>query len=256
MVAGIVLAGGLAATLRSPLWRVAIGGAVVMLTVGLAASQSRGGMIAAIVTVVAALVFFRRRRTYVAGLALIATGVVVAWFATSPSAWERVSAFDNGGSGRSEIWTVGWRVFEDHRLAGAGLNNFQVVAGDYVQRPGALQRVDLIAEDPHVVHNAYLQLLAENGVVACALFLVVAVGSLAAAWKAGMRFEARGERDHEALARAVLVAGIALLTTAFFSSSGVDRRLWILFGLGPALLHVASRTRPSATGRPLYPGAR
>jgi O-antigen ligase len=254
MVAAIVLAGGLAATSRSPVWRLGVVGAVLVLTVGLAASQSRGGMIAALVTVVAALVFFKRRRAYVVGLGLIATGVAVAWFATSPSAWERVSSFDNGGSGRSEIWTVAWRVFEDHRLAGAGLNNFGVVAGDYVLHPGALQRVDLIAENPHVVHNTYLQLLAENGVIACALFLVIAVGSLRAAWKAGMRFEARGAREHEDLARAVLVAGIALLTTAFFSSGGVDRRLWILFALGPALLRVASRTADSAPRPRLYSG--
>jgi O-antigen ligase len=248
LVAATVLAAGLAAASHSAVVRVAAVAAVAVLTAGLVASQSRGGIVAALVTVVAALVFFRRRRAYVAAVALVALGVALAWFTASPSAWDRVTSFDNGGSGRSDIWTVAWRVFEDHEVVGAGLNNFAVVAGDYLRRPGTLQRGDLIVDKPHVVHNTYLQLLAENGVVGCALFLVIAIGSLRAAWTAGMRFEARGQTGGEVLARAVLVAGIAMLAAGFFASSGVDRRLWILFALGPALLHIASRNPPAPAG--------
>jgi hypothetical protein len=45
----------------------------------------------------------------------------------------------------------------------------------------------------------------------------------------------------EALARAVVVATIGMLVAAFFLSDGVDRRLWILFALGPATLAIAER---------------
>jgi O-antigen ligase len=245
LVPAAVVVAGLAATVESVRWRIVAAVTALVLAGGLAATQSRGGILAALATVVAALIFFRRRRLYVLGAALMVAGAAVGWLSANPDAWKRISSFNNGGSGRSDLWTVAWRVFEDHPVAGAGLNNFEVVAGDYIRRPGVLQRGDLIVDHPHVVHNTYLQLLAENGVIGCALFLAVVVGCLWAAWKAGMLFEARAEAGWEALSRAVLVGGIAILVAGFFGSYGVDRRLWILFALGPALLNVSSWPRPS-----------
>ncbi len=244
LVPAIVVVAGLAATTQNRWWRAVAVVTALFLTGGLAATQSRGGILAALATVVAALIFFRRRRLYVLGTALVVMGMALAWLSANPDAWKRISSFNNGGSGRSDLWTVAWRVFQDHPVVGAGLNNFEVVAGDYVRRPGVLQRGDLITEHPHVVHNTYLQLLAENGVVGCALFLLVVCGCLFAAWKAGMIFEAQGDAAFEALARAVLVGGISILVAGFFGSYGVDRRLWILFALGPALLHVSNIQRP------------
>jgi hypothetical protein len=144
---------------------------------------------------------------------------------TTRTAASSASKPTDGGSGRSDNSTVAWRVFEDHPMAGAGLN-FGVVAKDYLRRPGALQRGDLTADKSHVMHNTYLQLM----------------------------FEAQGESGLEALARAVLVAAIAIPAAGFFISSGVDRRLWILFGLGPSLLHVASRSSARASRARLYSG--
>jgi hypothetical protein len=43
------------------------------------------------------------------------------------------------------------------------------------------------------------------------------------------------------LARAVLVAGVGMLVSGVFISAGVDRRLWALLALGPALLAAARR---------------
>ncbi|MGH3994209.1 MAG: hypothetical protein ACRDSN_17320, partial [Pseudonocardiaceae bacterium] len=60
---------------------------------------------------------------------------------------------------------------------------------------------------------------------------------------AGRRFEALGRADLEALARAVLVGAIGMLAASFFISAGVDKRLWILLALGPALLAVAEAER-------------
>ena len=33
--------------------------------------------------------------------------------------------FDDGGSGRQDLWEVGWRIFEDKPVNGVGLNNFR-----------------------------------------------------------------------------------------------------------------------------------
>jgi O-antigen ligase len=120
-----------------------------------------------------------------------------------------------------------------------GLHNYEVVARDYTRLPGSLTNVNKIAEKPHAVHNTYLEALADTGVIGLALFLVLGIGSCYAAWLAGRRFEELGQPRMEALARAVVVATIGMLAAAFFISDGVDRRLWVLFALGPATLAIA-----------------
>lgn len=213
-----------------------------ILALGLAASESRGGAVAAAVAVVAAVVAFRNRRAEVVAVVAIAVGIGMAWFSISPSAWDRVSDFDSGGSGRDELWQVAWRMSADNPIVGVGLNNYPVVANDYVSEPGSLERLDLIVDKAQVAHNAYLQLLAETGVIGLGLFLVVAGLSLSAAWRAAGRFRRAGDRRFETVMHGLVVAMIALLAASFFISNGVDKRLWVLFGLGPASLAVATRT--------------
>ena len=254
LVPTMVIAAGLIAATRSWLMRswlmrswllVALG----VVTVGLAASESRGGVIAMVTTLFVALVFFRQRRAYVLLLLLLTLGLGGAWFATTPGAWQRVTTFNDQGSGRSTIWRIAVRVAEDHPVTGAGLANFQVVSKDYVRRPGTLRYLALVVDRPHVAHNLYLETLSDTGVVGLVLLMLFMGGCLRAAWVAGMRFERAGDSELEALSRAVLVAGIAFMTAAVFISAGEDKRLWILLALGPALRGVAARSAAVGVGR-------
>ena len=161
-----------------------------MLVAGLVASQSRGASVAALLTVLVAFVVFKRRRIHVAAFTLLAVGAAIMLFSTTPGAWERVTNFNAGGSGRNTLWTGAWRAAKDYPVAGAGLNNFRSVAPDYAREPGALEQVHILAEQPRYVHNTYLQLLAENGVIGLLLYLGFALGCLRAALLAARRFEA------------------------------------------------------------------
>jgi O-antigen ligase len=246
LVPAIVLAAGLGASSSGLLARLSLVIVSILLVAGLAATESRGGLVAAGVTVLAALVFFRRHRPYVIALVVLLIGAASLWFAATPDAWHRITTFDEGGSGRTDLWRVAGRVIGDHTIVGVGLGNFKSEAGDYVRQPGALEHVRKIAEVPHVAHNTYLQLLSESGVVGLALFLAVALGAIAAAAAAAGRFERSGELRLATESRAVLVAIIAALAASIFLSNGFDRRTWVLLALAPVLLGIAvarSRTQ-------------
>ena len=248
LVAAVVLAGALAASSQRRWARVASVAAIPPLVAGLVASQSRGGGIAAVLTVLVAFVVFERGRVHVAAFTLLVVGVAIMWLSTTPGAWHRLTNFNAGGAGRTTLWTAAWRASKDHPVAGVGLNNFRTVAPDYAREPGQLQEVHILAEQPRYVHNTYLQLLAENGVIGLLLFLGFVLGCLRAMLVAARRFKAIRSTSLEALARAAFVATISMLIAAFFLSAAIDARMWILFALGPALLGLASRAPESLPG--------
>lgn len=238
-VPAIMLAAGLAARRGQPLMRFVLGVAVAILAVGLAATESRGGLLAAAVVAIGALMFWRGRRLTVA-LMIVTVGLAgAAWFVASPSAWERVTSAQDGGSGRTEIWQVAWRVVESEPVIGVGLAQFPNVSQNFIREPGSLSRADLFVDKQIVVHNVYLQLWAETGIIGLLLFLSIVVRSLLAGHRAAGRFERAGDLDMATLVRAAMLALVGALTASFFLSNLDDRRLWLLIALGPALLAIA-----------------
>jgi O-antigen ligase len=243
-VAAIFLAGGLLSVARGPGARVALLATMALVTFGFFATQSRGGLLAAAFAAVFALIVMPRYRGRILAL-MAATGAGLTVFLLSnPHVLDRLTQAD-GGAGREDLWTVAWRVFLDHPVLGTGLNSFTSISPRYVLEPGPLQYVQLIAESPHVVHNAYLQLLAENGIVGLGLFVFIVVASLGSSWLAARRFDASGQPRHADIARAVMTGSVGFLAAIFFVSSWGDFRLWILLALGPVMLTIA---RSSAGG--------
>jgi O-antigen ligase len=228
--------------------RLLMPGVIVVLVIGLGATQSRGGMIAAIAALVAAVVLMRGRRLAVLAAVVLLAGVGLAYFVATPTAASRLTSGADRGNGREDLWRVAGRMAGDHPLTGVGLDNFRVRSAEYVRQPGLLEFVDLIAERPHQVHNTYLQLLAENGVVGLALFVAFVSAVLSSARLAARRFEAAGAAALAQFARAVLVADVGLLVAAAFLPLGSRPTLWVLLSLGPLLLGVA-RSREEWFGR-------
>lgn len=261
LVVAIALASGLLRSARRLSIRMGLSVAIVLLLVGVLATQSRGGVVALIAGVVCALLVFRGHRAALLAAAVALATVPLALSAALPGAFERFTDAEEGGTGRADIWKVALAVAEDHPVIGVGIGNFSVHSPRYVDELGPLERVDLVAEQLLVTHNAYLELLVETGIVGLLLFLVVISGSALAGWRAARRADVLGERYLAILAQSVFVATIAFLAGALFISSGYDERLWALLGLGPALLAIvvrkeeASMVAPAATisevpGRP------
>jgi O-antigen ligase len=250
LIAALALAAGLMPSTRDPLARLGLAGTVLALAVAMGATESRGGLVAALVAIVAGVALARERRAASAALAVVVVACSAIILLLSPSGWERMTTFDAGGTGRTELWRVATSMWEDHPVAGVGIRGYEHESAAYVLKVGDLSFVENIAERPVVTHNVYLQQLAETGIVGLALLLVLFGACLVASQGAARRFEAAGDRAMAALARATTVAIIGMLTASFFISNSTDKRLWIVLALGPALLIAArSSSHPPAQPR-------
>jgi len=86
--------------------------------------------------------------------------------------------------------------------------------------------------------------LAETGVPGLVLFLGIIGACLSCALRAARVAEQRGDVKLEALARAVFLALIGVLTSELFISQMHGKLLWGLLALGPAMLAIA-RAEPA-----------
>jgi O-antigen ligase len=250
LVPAALLAGGLAAATRSFLTRMALVPAAALIAIGLAASQSRGGLIAALVAAPLSVMVLPRQRVAVVTSITVVAAFMGVWFLGSPTAWERVTQLDGGGDGRADLWQVAWRVSEEHPLYGVGLGGFPAEAQHFVRRPGELRFVQLIVDQPHVAHNTYLQLLAETGIVGLVLFLAVCATCLMSTYRAGTRLKARGPPGLAVLARTLFIAQVAALVALLFITNGTDVRLWVLFALGLVMNAAAREVTPDDSPAP------
>jgi O-antigen ligase len=243
MVAGLALATALAVAARGkPLVRMACTAAVVVCTLALFLTSSRGGLIALGVALIAAVLLGGRRRGTMLAAAVGLVLVTVFYFATiaPASVTERVT-HPGGGTGRVDIWTVGLRMVRDNAIEGVGSGNFQTSSIHYLLEPGKLVRDDFIVDTPKVAHNTYLQVLAELGIVGFVLFMTILLFSFVCAFKAHRLAARAGDRELDIIARATVVAMAALFSAYIFVSRDYGKQLWLLLAFGPVMLEIARR---------------
>jgi len=220
----------------------------LLCAVAMLATVSRTGMAALLVAMAAAVLLAGpRRRAAVAAVTGTVVVLVVLYFATlAPTAAVDRVASVGGGTGRSDIWTVGWRMVEANPLHGVGVGNFPISSVHFLLEPGAILRDDFIVDTPKVAHNVYLEVLAETGLPGLLLFAAILAASLAAAIRAARRFESLGDRTMGLLARGSAVAMLAVLAGCFFNSQQYSKPIWLLLAFGPALLAIARRQGETA----------
>jgi O-antigen ligase len=86
-------------------------------------------------------------------------------------------AGNNGGSGRTDIWKVGWVAFKHYGFLGAGFNNFPFA---YAKYAGEAPRYRGTYRDPH---NIYVAIGVETGIIGLFLFGGVVVSQLRPAFR-------------------------------------------------------------------------
>lgn len=240
-VATMFLIIGLFGVYRKAIVRTWLTIAFIIIAVGFFATESRGGLIALAAGAILALIIAPRQRLRIivfGGAMGIASLILIG---LQPGAIHRIVDVGGGTSGRSDLWRIGAAVFRAHPLIGVGIGNFIVVEPHYALTTGLLTRPEYINITPQIVHNTYLQLLAETGIIGLLAFLAVIIGSLWNAWLACRRFEAIGYDEYSDLTRAVVLAIVGMLCAFFFITNDTDLRLWVLFALPAVMLGIATR---------------
>jgi O-antigen ligase len=257
LVAGAALTAAIVANLRNRNGlRFAALCAIGFCVLGIFLTVSRGGLIALAVALVAAMILGGRWRPLAFGGAILIACASFYYFAVlaPPEARERITSTSEGETevreGRTTLWQVAERIVEAKPVTGVGANNFQTTSRHYLfTQPGALARTDLVIASPRVVHNTYLGMAAELGLVGLGLFVVVMLFCIGSAIRAARFFSALGDRGGEALARGIAIGLIGTLVADFFISEEYSKPLWLLLGLGPAILGVANRQLKAARER-------
>jgi O-antigen ligase len=237
----MVLGAAIALSLkRSPLVRISALVASALCAAGVFLTLSRGGLIAAGVALIMSVFVAGRWRIQAVTLSVLVAlgGLFYFGYIASDDAVNRVTEVE-GGSGRTDLWKIGLRMVEAKPVSGVGVGNFQVASVHYLLEPGVLRRDEFIVDRPKSAHNTYLHVLAELGFVGATLFVSIILFSLLCILRAARIFERLGEPDLELLGRALLVAIAGVLAANFFISEMFGKQLWLLLGLGPALLGVA-----------------
>jgi O-antigen ligase len=249
LVVGAVFAAGILLVSRSrPGLRLIGAGGLGFCVFGVLLTLSRTGLVSLGVACVAAVLFSGRWRIRIMPLVVLVAVLAVGYFAVvaSPDARDRVTNFGGGGTGRTDLWTVAWRMVEAEPVHGIGAGNFPTTAPEFLLRPGVLERSDLIVTEPKVAHNTYLEIFAELGLIGIALFAAILLVCLSCVWRAIRNFARRRERSMEILSRTLLVALIALLVADFFASEEFQKALWLLLALCPSVLAISRRDEDAA----------
>jgi O-antigen ligase len=145
------------------------------------ASSERGVFLAILIALLAIVFISQRKLAYTAYLALVVLAIVggfqlIARFGSlssfNISRFSLTNIIETGGSGRTDIWNVGWHILQDNPIIGVGLGNFKVVYYKYVQY--AFFDPGLTVSGPH---NDLLSVAAETGMIGLFLFIGL-LGSL------------------------------------------------------------------------------
>jgi probable O-glycosylation ligase (exosortase A-associated) len=199
---------------------------------------SRGGLLT--LGIVGALLIWRSRRRALA-LAVLGLGLVGFLLASSEGLRDEyvrragtIAEYetDNSAMGRIEAWKTSWQVFLDHPVTGVGPNNLRTVFRRYAPK---LDRF-------RVAHNAYFQLLAECGLPALLLFLLVLGGAL---WRMErLRVRAAPGSWGEVYARMLQVSIVAYMAGSMFLNMAYFELIYHLVGASASLeIAVAAEAR-------------
>ncbi len=199
---------------------------------------SRGGFLGLVTTV--AFMILRSRRKLI-GLALIPAFLLVFSLEAGPVMKTRVLSIDHyhkSGSAEDRLhaWQAAGRMIESHPITGVGIASFGP-AFPYYSR-----------HKPREAHDTFLQITAESGIIAGAMYIFVTLSFIHSLWKNGQDLKKKngqGEVTSQLMINeAAMIGFIGLVVCSIFLSLQEFEIFYVLNVLGNAILY-ANKTAPS-----------
>src|SRR4051794_14571556 len=204
-----------------------------VLVLALFGTLSRGALVGIVAVVLWAVATRRTRVTGVLAGGFVVGGVLLlALTLWQPLIHERLAAKSKVAQAnvesRQAYWKAAASMAADHPVLGVGPGRFGVESRNYVLN-------DPIGIVDPVVHNSYLEVLAEGGVPTLAAFLAFIAGSWRLVARARRRFLAAEDADGLRLAASVQASLVVAIVSANFLSVQITVPLWLLGAIAAVL---------------------
>jgi O-antigen ligase len=212
-------------------WLVPSAVVIFVCTVGIVISGTRGAWLSVVVVVT---LFILPRLEPVRRVAAIAVVLALLMLTLQiPGVADLVgertdTALSTGGAGRTDIWTIGLRIFDSAPWTGVGLANFQIANTPELAREVTISARSGTAVTSLVAHNIVIGTLAELGAVGTVLLGVFLI-------PLALR---RGWGPEAAVVQAALAS---LVIVALFIDLTGRKEFWLFIGLACGLTYLARR---------------
>jgi len=202
---------------------------------------SRGGLVGLLVTL--ALIAYRSPKPIFRYLLIPAFAVAFYWQAgdVMKNRAETIDDFrtERSASTRLEAWSAAINMARSHPFTGVGLASFGPAFPHYSNY------------EPRVAHNTFLQILAESGVLAGMMYVMVVVTCIKELWRNGKWLKNTGEARNRLLHlmnEATLIAFVGLTVCSLFLSLQVYEIFYFLCLLVNAIIFLSAKVREQTAG--------
>lgn len=210
----------------------------IMLTGGMLATLSRGAIVG--VAALAVWAIATRRIPLgglTAGLATTGVAVLIVFAFFGPLIEERIAAKGRVASANVESRQVYWKsalgMAAERPLTGVGPDRFGDESDDSL--PAGPAQAGGAGDQELVVHNSYLEILAENGVLAMIAFVAFLGGTWRLLGRARRISEAEVDVEGSRLATALQATLIVAIVSGMFLSEQLTVPFWLIGALATAV---------------------
>jgi O-antigen ligase len=232
---------------RHVLLRIAAGWALVVCSLAVLFTYSRGGFLALLFALGVFLIQHRPGFVPLLFTALLAVGLLQFLPATYTQRISSLTQFfslqsdqvsDPSFRGRLSENTVAWQMFLDHPWMGIGIGNYPINYQDYSRDIGLDPR-----RSNRTPASLYLELLSEQGLIGTVVFLGLLLFVFLGLWSAKRQFNLAGLKDDAYISGALFAGFAGYMFSALFKNSAYSNSFWIIVGIAIAARQVALTSR-------------
>ncbi len=215
-------------------------GAISIILMSFFLAMSRGAILGLIFIIGVMLIIYRR---YLPRLILLMPiCILIALYFMPEYFWHRMVVgftLEDRGTGRMDIWLVGWNMIIDNPLLGVGLSSFSRAFNHYLAMTTNLKTILLRG---YGSHSLYIGTVAELGIVGGVLLLVFVVSHLRNGYMAMRVFKGKEDRLCEIMSFSAFLSFFGLLVVGISSDILYRKSFWMSMALIEAISLMASNT--------------